>query len=279
MAGVAALVQTGPAGWATARTLGLAAAAVTLLAGFAVRQARAAVPLLPPRILATRAVSGTNLAQLLVIAAAFGFQVLITLYMQQVLGYRPALAGLGLLPTAVVIGLVSLGASARLAGRFGPRRVLLAGLALVALALGLLTQLPARGSYTAHLYPVHLLPALLIFGLGGGLTLPALAMLGMSAATPADAGLVSGLFNTTQQVGAALGVAVLTTLASTRAAEARAAGLASAPALTSGYHLAFGIGAGLALAAAAVSAILLRPGRANERSAKRERPALTDARR
>ena len=103
---------------------------------------------------------------MLVIAAAFGFQVLITLYMQQVLGYHPALAGLGLLPTAVVIGLVSLGASARLAGRFGPRAVLLAGLALVALALALLTRLPASGSY-----PAHLLPALLIFGLGGGLTL------------------------------------------------------------------------------------------------------------
>jgi EmrB/QacA subfamily drug resistance transporter len=273
MAGVAALVQTGPTGWTTARTLGLAATALTLLAGFAVRQARAAVPLLPPRILASRAVSGTNLAQLLVIAAAFGFQVLITLYMQQVLGYRPALAGLGLVPTAVMIGLVSLGASARLAGRFGPRTVLLAGLSLVACALALLTQLPARGGY-----PVHLLPALLIFGLGGGLTLPALAMLGMSAATSADAGLVSGLFNTTQQVGAALGVAVLTTLASTRAAEARAAGLASGPALTTGYHLAFATGTGLALAAAAVSAILLRPNRGNERSAKEERPALTDAR-
>jgi predicted MFS family arabinose efflux permease len=264
MTAVAALVQTGTAGWAAARTLGLAAASVVLLAGFAVRQARAAAPLLPPRILASRIVAGTNLAQLLVIAAAFGFQVLITLYMQQVLGYHPALAGLGLLPTAVVIGLVSLGASARLAGRFGPRTVLLAGLALIALALALLTQLPARGSY-----PAHLLPALLIFGLGGGLTLPALAMLGMSAATPNDAGLVSGLFNTTQQAGAALGVAVLGTLASTRAAAAEAAGLASGPALTAGYRLAFGVGVGLVLAAAAVSGILLRPSRGNWRSAER----------
>jgi EmrB/QacA subfamily drug resistance transporter len=270
MTAVAALVQTGTAGWSSARTLGLAAASVVLLAGFAVRQARAPAPLLPPRIVASRIVAGTNLAQLLVIAAAFGFQVLITLYMQQVLGYHPALAGLGLLPTAVVIGLVSLGASARLAGRFGPRTVLLAGLALVALALALLTQLPARGSY-----PAHLLPALLIFGLGGGLTLPALAMLGMSAATPNDAGLVSGLFNTTQQAGAALGVAVLTTLASTRAAAAEAAGLASGPALTTGYRLAFGVGVGLVLAAAAVSGILLRPSRGNWRSAER---VLSDSR-
>jgi EmrB/QacA subfamily drug resistance transporter len=265
MLGVGALVQTGPAGWASARTLGLAAAAIILLTGFAVRQARAAIPLLPPRIIASRTVAGTKLAQLLVIAAAFGFQVLITLYLQQVLGYHPALAGLGLLPTAVVIGLVSLGASARLAGRFGPRTVLLAGLALIALALALLTQLPAQGSY-----PVHVLPALLIFGLGGGLTLPALAMLGMSAATPDDAGLVSGLFNTTQQVGAALGVAVLTTLASSHAAAAQAAGLASSPALTSGFRLAFGAGVGLVLAAVAVTGILLRPSGGNWRSAKEE---------
>ena len=273
MAGVAALVETGTAGGGQARTLGLAAAAITLLTGFAVRQARAAVPLLPPRIVASRTVAGTNLAQLLVIAAAFGFQVLITLYLQQVLGYHPALAGLGLLPTAVVIGLVSLGASARLAGRFGPRTVLLAGLALVACALALLTQLPASGSYLAHL-----LPALLIFGLGGGLTLPALAMLGMSAATPDDAGLVSGLFNTTQQVGAALGVAVLTTLASRHAAAARAAGEASAAALTSGYRLAFGVGVGLVLAAAAISGVLLRPGRGRWRSVKGERAVLSDSR-
>jgi EmrB/QacA subfamily drug resistance transporter len=274
MAGVGALVQAGPAGWAAPRTLGLAAAAVVLLAGFAARQATAAVPLLPLRIFASRTVSGANLAQLLVIAAAFGFQVLITLYMQQVLGYHPALAGLGLLPTAVVIGLVSLGASARLAGRFGTRSVLLAGLALIALALALLTRLPVHGSY-----PVHLLPALLIFGLGGGLTLPALAMLGMSGATAADAGLVSGLFNTTQQVGAAIGVAVLTTLAATRAAEARAAGLASGPARTTGYHLAFATGAGLALAAAVVSAILLRPASGHGRYAQEESPVLSSAKR
>ena len=151
--------------------------------------------------------------------------------------------------------------------------MLLAGLALVALALALLTRLPASGSY-----PAHLLPALLIFGLGGGLTLPALAMLGMSAATPDDAGLVSGLFNTTQQVGAALGVAVLTTLASRHAAAARAAGLASGPALTSGYRLAFGVGVGLVLAAAVVTGILLRPSRGQGRSAKNERPVLTGSR-
>ena len=170
--GVYALVGTAQYGWLSAHTAGSAAAAAALLAGFIARQARATMPLLPLRIFRSRAVTGANLAQLLLIAAAFGFQVLITLYMQRVLGYGPAGSGVGLLPTAIVIGAVSLGGSARLTGRFGARPVLLAGLVFVAAALALLTWLPAHGSYAAHL-----LPALLLFGAGGGLTLPVLATL------------------------------------------------------------------------------------------------------
>ena len=154
--------------------------------------------------------------------------------------------------------MVSLGLSARLAVRFGPRNVLLAGLLLVAAALALLAGIPVHGSYA-----VHLLPAMLVFGAGGGLTLPALAMLGMSAATPADAGIVSGLFNTTQQVGAALGVALLSTLAAARtahlAATAGRPGAMTAAALTSGYRLAFVVGAGLAAGALVVAMAVLRP--------------------
>ncbi len=253
--GVYALVGTAQYGWLTAHTAGSGAAAAALLAGFIARQAKATVPLLPLRVFRSRAVSGANLAQLLVIAAAFGFQVLITLYMQRVLGYGPAGSGAGLLPTAVVIGAVSLGGSARLTARFGARPVLLAGLVLVAAALALLTWLPVHGSYAAHL-----LPALLLFGAGGGLTLPALATLGMSAATAADAGLVSGLFNTTQQVGAAAGVALLSTIAAARTGQLRAAGDRPAAALTGGYHVAFDGGAALAVLALIVAAILLRPG-------------------
>ncbi|HEY2288570.1 MAG TPA: MFS transporter [Streptosporangiaceae bacterium] len=254
MTGVYALIGTAQYGWASVRTLGLAAAAVLLIAAFAVREAAADRPLLRLRVLAARRVSGANLAQVLVIAAAFGFQVLIVLYLQRVLHYSPARAGLGLLPTAVVIGMVSLGATARLAARFGERAVLLAGLALVTAALAGLTGLPVRGSYA-----VHLLPVMLAFGAGGGLTLPALATLGMSDATPADAGVVSGLFNTTQQVGAAIGVALLSTLAAGRSAALAHGGLAPAAALAGGYRLAFAVGAGLAGAAFGVAAVLLRP--------------------
>jgi EmrB/QacA subfamily drug resistance transporter len=268
MTGVYALVGTARYGWGSGHTVGFAAAAAAGIGAFVCREATAARPLLRLGVLASRRVSGANLAQALVIAAAFGFQVLIVLYLQRVLHYSPAGAGLGLLPAALVIGMVSLGATARLAARFGERAVLLAGLALVAAALAGLTGLPAAGSYA-----VHLLPPVLAFGVGGGLTLPALAALGMSDATPADAGVVSGLFNTTQQVGAAIGVALLSTLAAGRSGQLSAAGLTAAAALTGGYRLAFAVGAGLAVAAFGVAAAVLRPRRAGPRPAGDREPA------
>src|SRR5262245_846911 len=141
---VYAIVETARYGWGSARTLLMLAAAVVVLAVFVVRQASARTPLLPLRIVSVRNVAGANLAQLLVIAAAFGFQVIITLYMQRILGYGAAASGLGLLPTAAVIGTVSLGLYARVAARFGPRAMLLAGLALIAAALALLTHVPVH---------------------------------------------------------------------------------------------------------------------------------------
>jgi EmrB/QacA subfamily drug resistance transporter len=249
MTGVYAIVGTSRHGWDSARTLGAAAVAVALLAVFVGRQATARAPLLPLRVLRARGLAGANLAQLLVIAAAFGFQVMITLYMQRVLGYGAAASGLGLLPTAAVIGTIALGFSARIAARFGQRAMLLAGLGLITAGLALLTQVPVHASY-----PVYLLPPLLIFGAGGGLTLPALALIGMSSATEADAGLASGLFSTTQQIGAALGVAVLSTLAAARTHGQHASSVA-------GYHLAFAVGAGLAAAAIVVAAATLWPSR------------------
>jgi EmrB/QacA subfamily drug resistance transporter len=253
MLAVFAIVGTTANGWGSTRTLGVGGLAVVLLALFVWRQARAAAPLLPLRILAVRDVSGANTAQLLVIAAAFGFQVLITLYMQRVLGYSPEASGLALIPTAAVIGTVSLGLFARLSNRFGARATLLTGLALVTAALVLLARIPGQGSYA-----VNLLPAMLLFGGGGGLTLPALAMLGMSAATQADAGITSGLFNTSQQVGAAVGVAVLSTLAASRTARLLAIHQNAAAALTAGYRTAFVAGAIMAGAAFLLAATVLR---------------------
>jgi MFS family permease len=132
----------------------------------------------------------------------------------------------------------------------------LAGLGLITAGLALLTLVPVQASY-----PTQVLPPLLIFGAGGGLCLPALASLGMSGATPADAGLASGLFNTTQQIGAALGVAVLSTLAAAQTRSQHSAGANTAAALAAGYHLAFAVGAGLAGTALVVAAAVLRPSR------------------
>jgi EmrB/QacA subfamily drug resistance transporter len=243
MLGVFAIVR--PADW----WAGLAAAG--LLAGFAARQATARTPLLPLRILASRNVAGANLAQLLIIGAAMGFQVIVVLYMQRALGFSPAESGLGLFPTALAIAVVSLGLSARLAGRFGARTLLVAGLVMITAALALLTQVPAHAAYAPRL-----LPLLTLFGVGGGLTLPAVTTLGMSGATDADAGVISGVFNTAQQAGGALGLALLTTLAAARTGPSQ-----TAQALTGGYHLAWEAGAVLGAASIAVAVIMLgRPG-------------------
>jgi EmrB/QacA subfamily drug resistance transporter len=253
MAGVYAIVETARYGWGSARTLGIAAVAVVLLAAFFVRQRRARTPLLPLRVLRSPNVSAANAVQALTVAAAFGFQVLIPQYMQRVLGYGAAAAGLGMLPAAIVIGTLSVGLSARLIARFGVRLILVAGLAPIVVGFALLTRLPAAGSY-----PVHLLPTMLLTG-GFGLAFPAMITLAMSGASASDAGVASGLVNTTQQVGAALGVAVLSTLAAARASQLLAAGRPAAEALTGGYRVAFGVGAGLAAAALVLAAVLLRP--------------------
>jgi EmrB/QacA subfamily drug resistance transporter len=253
MTGVYAIIETAADGWGSARTLGPAAAALVFLGAFIARQATAARPLLPLRIFASRNLSGANVIQLFVIAGALAFQVLAVLYMQRVLGYGAARAGLALVPVAVVIGTISLGFSARLGARFGERGVLLTGLTLIAAALAALTGVPVHGGYL-----VHLLPPLVLFGLGGGLTLPMLATLGMSGASADDAGVASGLFNTTQQVGAALGLAALSALAAARTSHLRAAGLDARSALTGGYRLGFGAGACLGAAAIILTITVLR---------------------
>jgi len=246
--------------------------AVLLLAGFVLRQVTAAAPLVPPRLFRSRAVTGANLVQVLMVAALFSFQVLVALYLQRVRGYGAAGTGLAMLPAAVVIGVVSLGASARLIARFGERRVLLAGLALLTLLFVVLARLPVDAAYAVDLLPVMLLAA------GFGLALPALTALGMSGARTGDAGLVSGVFNTTQQIGMALGVAVLSAVAAARADGLLVAGASQAAALTGGYRTAFAVGAGLLAAAFAVALGVLgggRPARTAHALADRAYPAKT----
>ncbi|WP_219508662.1 MFS transporter [Nonomuraea ceibae] len=253
MLGIYTVVKIEEYGWAAGHTLGLGALSLALLAGFFARQATARSPLMPLRVLRSRNVAGANLAQMLSLSAMFAFQILVALYMQKVLGYGALETGLAMLPAAVAIGGVSLFVSARLNHRFGARAVLVAGLVLLLAAMAWLTRVPVQASYVPDLLPVMLLIA------GGGLVLPALATLGMSAARADDAGLASGLFNTTQQIGMALGVAVLSTMAASRTGELLGQGATQAAALTGGYRLAFGIAAGLLLAALLVALTVLRP--------------------
>ena len=235
-------------------TLYLGAVSVALLIGFLVRQASAEKPLLPLRIFESRNVSGANAIQVLMIAGMFGMFFLGTLYMQLVLGYDALQIGLAFLPVAVAIGSLSVGFSARLAGLFGERKVLLAGLTLIFAGLVLFTRTPVDADYLTDL-----LPSMLLMGVGAGFTFPMLMTLAMSGATQSDAGLASGLVNTTAQVGGALGLAVLATLSTTRTNSLAAAGESVPQALTTGFHLAFGIGAALVLLAIALAATVLRP--------------------
>ena len=256
MLGVYTIVGTNRHGWGSAHTLGYAALAGALLAAFVVRQTTASAPLLPLRMFRYRNVWGANLIQILMVSALFGFQVLIALYLQNVHDYGAADTGLAMLPAALTIGVLSLGLSARLNGRFGERRVLLVGLGLLVVALGLLTRLPVEADYL-----VDLLPTMLLVG-GFGLAIPALTALGMSGARSDDAGVASGLFNTTQQVGGALGVAVLSTLATAHTGSLGAGGQDIDSALTDGFRLAFGTGAGLLIAAVVLAVTVLRQPRA-----------------
>ncbi|RCH70148.1 MFS transporter [Streptomyces sp. SDr-06] len=252
MVGIYAIVKAEEYGWTSARTLVLSMLAAVLLAAFLARQATARTPLMPLRIFRSRSVSGANLVQMLMVAALFSFQILVAFYLQRVLGYDATRTGLAMLPAAGIIGAVSLGVSARLNARFGERPVLLTGIALLVGVLGLLARVPVHADYVRDLLPVMLLAA------GFGLALPALTTLGMSGAGEEDSGLASGVFNTTQQIGMALGVAVLSTLAASRTNTLLAHGRSRSEALTGGYHLAFAVGAGLLAAAFAVAAVLLR---------------------
>jgi EmrB/QacA subfamily drug resistance transporter len=223
----------------------LGVVSLVLLTAFVVRQAKAKTPLLPLRIFRNRQVTGANLVQILMIAGLFGFQFLGALYLQQVLQYNALQTGLAFL---AVTGAIAAAASA-------VRQALIPGLVLIAAALLLLTQAPADGNYF-----VHVLPAMLLLGVGGGLAMPAVMSKAMSGATAEDSGLASGLVNTTQQVGAAVGLAVLSTLAASRVT----AELPTPEGLTSGFHLAFGVGAGIIAAAILVAATVLKFGSSAE---------------
>jgi EmrB/QacA subfamily drug resistance transporter len=249
---VYAIVEAANDGWGSAHTLGFGGAGVAMLVGFLVRQATAANPLMPLRVFRSRDVSAANLIQMSLVAGLFGVFFLGALYLEHVLGYDPIQIGLAFLPLALGIAVMSLGVSAKLIERVGARRTLAPSMALVGVGI-VLFRIP--GTHVTYL--TQLLPATLAMGIGAGVAFPSLMTLAMSTATPEDSGLVSGLVNTSQQVGGALGLSVLATLASSRSASLRDAGLSAAHSLTAGYHLAFLIGIFAVAAGVALSVWLV----------------------
>jgi EmrB/QacA subfamily drug resistance transporter len=241
-------------GWGDATTLAFGAASAALLIAFVVREATARNPLVPLRIFRSRNVSGANAIQALTVAGMFGLFFLGVLYLEEVLGYDALETGLAFLPTTLVMGTLSVRYAESLIMRFGARRTLLPGLVLIAIGLGLFATVPVDGSYFADV-----LPSTLLLGAGVGVSFPALMTLAMSGATKADAGLASGLVNTTAQVGAAIGLAVLATLSASRTEDLLAAGEPRPAALTGGYELAFWVAAALVVAALAVAVAVLEP--------------------
>ncbi|MFD1938524.1 MFS transporter [Nonomuraea mangrovi] len=253
MVGVYTIVKVEEHGWGSAHTLGLGALSIVLLAAFAARQASARSPLMPLRVFRSRDLTGANLVQVLMVGAMSGFQFLSVLYMQRVLGYGAAETSLAGLPVALALAVVSLGLSARLNTRFGPRAVLSAGLTLLTAALALFIRAPVDGGYV-----VDVLPSMVLLGVGAGLAMPAVMTLAMTGVRPSDAGLASGLAGTGAQVGGAIGLAALAALASGRTAGLTAGGHSAVSGLNAGYHLAFGVGAGLLVTAVIVGLIMLR---------------------
>jgi MFS family permease len=210
-------------------------------------------PLVPLRLFRLRNIAVSNAVGVLWAGAMFAWFFLSALYLQLVLGYSPLQVGLAFLPGNLVMGAMSIGLSARLVLRFGIRPPLAVGLLFASLGLLLLARAPVDGNFTTDV-----LPSMILLGLGAGMAFNPVLLAAMSDVEPTEAGLASGLVNTSFMMGGALGLAVLASLAASRTDALLAEGESQAAALTGGYHVAFLVGAMFAAAAAALGALLLR---------------------
>jgi EmrB/QacA subfamily drug resistance transporter len=253
---VYALVDTINAGWGSSQTIGLLALSAALIGVFIVTELRSRAPLMPFRIFRVRTLTGANVVGLLVGASLFAMFFFLSRYMQQVLGYDALKAGLSYLPLALAI-IVSAGVASVLVTKLGFKPVLIAGMALVTVALLWLAQVPVDGRYVTNL-----LAPMVIAAVGLGFAFVPVTIAAVSNISADDSGLASGLINTSQQVGGALGLAILGTIASSRTTDLMAAahGAPSAVpgALTEGFQLAFLAGAGFAILGIIATLVLVR---------------------
>ena len=253
MLAVYAVVDGNAAGWGSGQTLSLLAVAALLLAVFFVVESRSKAPLVPLGLLRLRQLATANMVGVLWSAAMFAWFFIAALYLQQLLHYSPLQVGLAFLPANLVMAWFSLGLSARLALWRGFRWPVMVGLLLTAGGLACFALAPLDGRYV-----LHVLPGMLLLGLGTGMALNPLLLAAMSEVGPQDAGLASGVVNTAFMMGGALGLAVLASLAGART---QAQGGSPETALLAGYQLAFAAGAGFALLGAALAGLGLRAGR------------------
>jgi EmrB/QacA subfamily drug resistance transporter len=252
---VYAIMDGNHAGWGSVQTIGLLIVAVVLLAVFLRIESRAASPVMPLALFRLRSLATANVVGVLWAAALFAWFFLSALYLQLVLGYSPLAVGLAFLPANLIMGAFSLGLSERIVLRFGIRAPLAIGMSLVAASLALYARAPVSGNYAADV-----LPGMILLGLGMGVSLNPLLLAAMSEVEPSEAGLASGVANTSVMMGGALGLAVLASLADARTEALTDAGFDRLTALTGGYHAAFVVGALFAATAAALAALLLRAG-------------------
>ena len=255
MLAVYAIVNGNEQGWTSARTLGVLGAAGVLLGVFLAIEARVAAPLVPLGLFRLRNLAISNVVGVLWAAAMFAWFFLSALYLQLVLGYSPLEVGLAFLPGNLIMGLLSLGLSAKLVMRFGIRPPLAVGLGLASIGLLLFARAPVDGNFV-----VDVLPSMILLGLGAGMAFNPVLLAAMSDVEPSDAGLASGVVNTAFMMGGALGLAVLASLAASRTETLAASGEGPLEALTGGYHAAFLAGAIFALAAAVIGGAFLRVG-------------------
>jgi EmrB/QacA subfamily drug resistance transporter len=255
MLAVYAIVNGNQEGWASGQTLGLLATSVALLGIFLAIELRVESPLVPLRLFRLRNVATSNVIGVLWAAAMFAWFFLSALYMQLVLGYTPLEVGLAFLPANLIMGAFSLGLSAKLVMRFGIKLPLSAGLLLAAVGMVLFVRAPVDGSFIADV-----LPSMILLGFGAGMAFNPVLLAAMSDVDPSEAGLASGVVNTSFMMGGAVGLAVMASLAQSRTDSLRASGDGALTALTGGYHAAFVLGSIFAVAAAALGAFLLNSG-------------------
>jgi len=253
MLGVYAIVTAAEMGWTSAHTLGFGAAAIALLTTFFVVEARIPNPILPLRILRLRSLTGASVARGLVATGMFTTFFLGALYLQHVKGYSAFNTGLAFLPSTLTLAVLSLGISARLMRSFGPRALLIPGLATIAVALLLMATTDQNAAYFPSIFGAYLL-----FGIGAGMTFMPLTTIMMSEIPAADAGVASGVGNVTMQVGGAFGLAALGTISSDHTRALLAQGQSLAGALTAGYQLGFGIAAACVAAGLVIVLVVLR---------------------